>query len=123
MRVYQYQDYRAFMTDRIKSLPKAGRGELLRIARFAGIHTTNLSQALRGTKQLSLDQACLVADYFGLSDHETRYFLLLAQQDRAATPRLKQVIQVQLDELKKDANELVNVLRKDKDLSEYEKAV
>jgi hypothetical protein len=123
MRIYDYLDYRQFMHERIKSRPKAGRGELLKIAKHMNGHTTTLSQILGGTRQISLEQAASVCSYFGLGERESRYFLLMVQFERAGTPELKNIFRVQLDEIKKASNELVNLLPHDQTLSDQEKAI
>jgi transcriptional regulator with XRE-family HTH domain len=71
MRIFDYTDYRSFTVDTVKAMPKSGRGELLKIAEALGIHTSTLSHVLSGIKQLTLDQACSLADYFGLNDIES----------------------------------------------------
>lgn len=123
MRIFDYIDYRSFTVDSVKSMPKSGRGELLKIAEALGIHTSTLSHVLSGIKQLTLDQACALADYFGLGDLETEYFIKLVEMDRAGTDRFKSVLKLQLAKLKKQSRELSKVVPTKKSLSAEESAI
>src|SRR5687767_9229807 len=102
------EDYREYVRAKIQSRPKSGRGELMRIAKCLGIHTTTLSQILRGVRQLSGEQAFALAEYFGLNEEEARYFLLLVQYDRTGNQKLRSFLKKQLEEIEARAGELVH---------------
>jgi len=122
VKIYDFKDYREFLVDKIKAQPKGGRGELAKMARHIRIHTTSLSQILRGSRDLSQEQAVQVSQYFGLNERESRYFLLLVQYRRAGSADLKSLLERQLDEMKSESAELVHRFRADKSLSVEEKA-
>lgn len=123
MNIFQFEDFREYVFREIKSKPNGGRGELLKISKHAKLHTTSLSQILKGDRVISMEHALSLAEYFGLSEAETRYFLLLIQYDRAATKELKAHLKKQIDESKSEHTELVRVLNRDRVLSEHEKAL
>lgn len=112
-----------FIRETIQRMPRQGRGELLRLATYIGVHTSTLSQVLAFKKQFTLEQACLAAEFFGLNELETRYFLLLVNRDRAGTPLLKRNFETQLSELKSKSTELKDLLPQDRPLSQEEKAI
>jgi len=73
MNIFNYLSYREYLKVRIDALPGGGRGELLRIAKSVGIHSSILSQVFQGHRELTPEQAVAVADYFELTSIETRY--------------------------------------------------
>ncbi len=77
--IFKYDNYIKFLENYLSQLPKKGRGELNRIAQFAGVHPSLMSQVLSGSKNLSLEQAQLVAEYLGLTHLESEFFMTLVQ--------------------------------------------
>ena len=123
MKVYEFLDYREFVSKTVRSLPKSGRGEYLKIAKHLGIHTSTLSQVLGGSKQFTLDQACALSDYLELGELETQYLLLLVELGRAGTERLRVTLKKQLSKIKEQSRDLSKVIPGKKELSEEEKAI
>ena len=123
MKVFEFENYRAFVTQTVRALPKSGRGEFLKIAKHLAIHTSTLSQVLSGTKQFTLDQACGLADYFGLNELETQYLLHLVEFERAGTERLRATLQKQMARIKEQSRKLSAVVPGKRTLSEEEKAI
>ena len=122
MRIYDFESCHEFLAAWIRSCPSGGRGELSRLAKRCGIHTTTLSQILKGTRLLSAEQAVSICDYVGLSEQETKFFLLLLQRSRAGTPRLRELLDKEIRQALRSANELANVLPKDGELTKVEQA-
>jgi uncharacterized protein (TIGR02147 family) len=123
MTVFEFADYRAFILFRIERMPRRGRGELGRIARHLRLHTTTLSQIVRGTRQLSLEHGVLLCEYLGLGEAETGFFLLLIQWDRAGTPELRRLLKGQLDAIRKSKGELTRQLSAGATIPEDQQAV
>jgi uncharacterized protein (TIGR02147 family) len=123
MKIFEFTDYRGFVTQTVRSLPKSGRGEYMKIAKHLGIHTSTLSQVLSGTKQFTLDQACALADYLGFSELETQYLLTLAELERAGTERLRGTLKKQMARIKDQSRALSSVVPGKRTLSEEEKAI
>lgn len=89
MSIYNYQDYKKYLKDRIKNMPKKGRGFLLKLSQYLRVHPSLLSQVLSGKAELSLEQAKNITDYFGMNDVETEYFINLVEYERAGSKTLK----------------------------------
>lgn len=121
--IFEYDSYCAFVRAAVKRQERGGRGELLRLAKHAGVHTSTLSQILGGRKHFTFEQASLVADYLGLKKLETRFFLLLVHKERAGTNLLKKQVLLQIDELRKQEQLLVDIIPQDRPLNEEEKAI
>src|SRR5690242_4991269 len=123
MKILDFNNCRDFVTKTVRSLPKAGRGEFLKIAKHLGMHTSTLSQVLSGLKHFTLDQACLLADYFGLNELETQYLLHMVELERAGTERLRTTLKKQMARIKEQSRALSVVIPGKRKLSEPEKAV
>lgn len=121
--LYNFEDFRTFMRAKIGEMPKNGYGQSLKLAAYLGVHTTLVSQVLKGLKIFTLEQGALTAEFFGLSDDETEYFLLLIQIERAGNDSLKKNLQRQKEKIKIASKELVNRLSSEVNLSEEKKAI
>jgi uncharacterized protein (TIGR02147 family) len=93
-------DYRAAIRARIQSMPARGHGQLVKIARHLGVHPTLITQIFKGDKCLSPEHALLIAEYLGLSELETEYFLALVELDRAGHHKLKSRILARLEKIR-----------------------
>lgn len=123
MKIFEFDDYRIYVVQKVKSLPKGGRGELLKIANHLKIHTSTLSQVLGGSKNFTLDQACFLADYFGMNDLETQYLFRLIEMEKAGTERLRSQLQKQILQIKEQSRNLSLVVPGKRVLSEEQKAI
>lgn len=123
MSIFDYQNYRPYVLDRIKILPKRGRGELQKIARALSMHPSSISQVLKGQKRFTLEQACRLAAHFGLNELESDYLLNLTERERAGTRELQSSIDRRLNKIRELASQLVNRLPRDQILSEENKAL
>jgi uncharacterized protein (TIGR02147 family) len=121
--IFDFEDYRKFAIASIKSMPKKGYGQYRKLATHLGIHTTLVSQIFKGGKSLNLEQAFGVCDFFGLTDLEIEYFLLLVQIERSGHQKLRSHFLKQLKDLKKKSSNLVNRLSNESILSEQDKAL
>ncbi len=85
--IFQYSDYKLFIIDFGKK--NEGRGFFLRLSKKLGVHPTLLSHIFKGEKNLSLDQAYKLSGIIELNFHETEFFLLLINYERAFDRELK----------------------------------
>ena len=123
MKVFEFNDYRKFVRSKIEALPRRGRGEFRKIAHYLRVHTTLISQIIRGGKAPTLEQAYGFSRYFGLTTLETEYFLCLIQIEKAGTQDLKLFLTNQLKELNAKGMSLANRLPQDKIMSEPDRAI
>lgn len=120
--VFHYDDYKIFVADTLKGLPRNGHGQMRLIAEKLRVHTTLISHIFRGSKNLTPEQACALCDFLKLPPLDTDYFLALVELQRAGTRDLRNVIQRRLRHLRDQSLELVKRLPQDRMLSEEEKA-
>ena len=89
IRAHKFNNYKQFLLNLIESYPKRGRGLFLKIASYLNVHSTLISQVLRGSKDFTLEQAFKVAEFFALNRLDTDYFLTLVQLEKAGSHDLK----------------------------------
>jgi uncharacterized protein (TIGR02147 family) len=120
---FEFDNYRKFLTKRLKEMPKKGYGQMSRLAVYLGVHSTLVSQVLKQHKSFSTDQAALVAEFFGLNELESEYFILLVQIERAGNTAAKNHYTKQLQRVLEHANTISHRVRVDAELSEEQRAV
>jgi uncharacterized protein (TIGR02147 family) len=100
--IYDYPDYRDFLSDYIHSLPKKGRGFKKDLAEYLLCQTTHISQVLSKKTNLTLDQGVRVIDFIPLTEEEKKFFMILLNQIRAGSVALKEFYETErLDFLQK----------------------
>jgi uncharacterized protein (TIGR02147 family) len=123
MSLFESGNYKTAVLELIEQMPKQGYGQFRKIAEHLNVSSVIVSQVFKGNRDLSQEQAFDLAAYFGFSDLETRYFLLLVQKERAGNHKLKKYFEAQLSEIREKSKELKNRVRKDTELSESTKAI
>jgi uncharacterized protein (TIGR02147 family) len=119
MALFECRTYIEFLTERAANQ----HGALLRLANQSGVHPSVISQVMKGKRDLTLEQAMAVAQYFELSGKETSHFLLLVQEARAGTPALKKVMRFQVEESRAANARLAERVKPERALSLDQKAV
>jgi uncharacterized protein (TIGR02147 family) len=122
MSIFNHSDYKAYIRQRMLQMPRKGRGEVLRIAQALSVHSTLISQILNGAKDFTLEQGYGVCTHFGLTGIEADYLLTMIQIERAGTAVLKKYFRDKLKKLKQDSLQMSKRMKRDRELSEDEKA-
>ncbi len=94
--LYNHKDYKSYIE---ASLKLRGHGAKKKLATFADIQESFLSQVLRADAELSLEQGDKVNQFFEHTSEEAHYFLLLIQKRRAGTASLKSYFQHMIDDI------------------------
>ena len=123
IKLYHYENYKDYVNDWVRSHPNSGRGKYLEISKYLSIHTTLTSQIFKGQRDLNLDQAFHLCQYFGFSELETDYFLTLVQIDLAASFKLKEFYQEKLTKLQSELSQFKNQIKKKITLGDEQKAL
>src|SRR2546430_13286005 len=87
--LFEFTEYKQYVQNWLKNMPKNGHGQLSRIAKHLNISSVSVSHIFNGPRELSEEQAVELAEFFGFSELESEYFLLLVQLERAGTHKLK----------------------------------
>lgn len=122
MNVFETEDYRQIIKARLAQKPKGGYGQLSKLADAIGVSSTFISQVYAGTKEFSLEQAVLAAEYIGLNNREKEYFILIVQKARAGHPALTSLLDQQIQRFKQVSKEVASHMPEFKTLDEATKA-
>lgn len=122
MNIFEATDYKAYVLEYIQTSPNRGWGELSRMAQHMGVHTTLLSHVLKGTKNLSAEQADALCSYMNLPHLESEYFMCLVETARAGSPGLRARIEKRMKSIRTSSLSLSNRVLKDRALTEEERA-
>jgi hypothetical protein len=88
MRIWEFTEYRPYLMDRLGG-EGSRTGLRKRLADHIPVHTTFVSQVLKGRAEFSLEQGEAVNEFLGHTDDESEYFILLLLKDRAGDRRLR----------------------------------
>ncbi len=123
MNLFEFEDYKVWVNARIQSLPKSGRGQYKRIAEHLSVNATIVTQVFNGDRELTPEQAVLLADYFALSKIETRFLLLLVNFSRAGSHLYKKNLKEEILEVREQAREIKNRVQQDQVLTDEAKSI
>lgn len=101
MNFYQYYEYKSIVRDYLKTpLMKKRRKNWSALGKFLNVNSSNLSRIFSGERDLSLDQAYGVCDFFSWEEMESDYFLFLVMRSRAQSESFRKKIDKKLDRLR-----------------------
>mgnify|MGYP003393308644 CR=1 FL=1 len=123
MKIYQFDNYKAFLTDAIENMPKKGRGIARKLAEYLTVHPTMISQVLNGPKHLSQEQGYKTCEFLVLGEDEARYFINLLSFEKAGTVNLKEFYRKQLKEQKDKAKKVSSHVAEVTQISDKEAAI
>jgi len=116
LEISSYDSYKSYLIDWLNSQPKK-RGLKLKLAAAMTSPPSHLSQVMRGTSHLTLEQAEAANRFFGHNREESHGFLLLVQMERAGTPTLRRYFRAQLEDFRKSRLILKNRISEESKLS------
>src|ERR1700758_4028313 len=88
MRIWDHTNYRQYLLARLGE-EGSRTGLRKKLAEAIPVHTTFVSQVLKGRAEFSLEQGEAVNAFLEHTEDEGEYFLLLLMQDRAGSGKLK----------------------------------
>ncbi|MDG0817220.1 TIGR02147 family protein [Bdellovibrio svalbardensis] len=112
--VYEYKDYKKFITDWIANGPHKGRGLRKQLAEAVGCQTAFITHVLGGDYHFSLEQAESCARWMGLNELDSEFLLLLVMHKRAGSKGLQKIFQKQISQKREEHS----VLKKRVNISE-----
>lgn len=99
--IFEFTDYKLYVRARIEAEGERSWGAIRRLAEAAGCQRSYLSQVLRGSAQLTPDQAYGLARHWGLDELGSEYFLALVERDRAASRAFREHLEARLSALRR----------------------
>lgn len=122
MNIFEFINYKKYVNERIGHMPKKGHGQYRKMSNFLEVNSVNVSQIFKGDRDLTIEQACELCEFFGLSELEGQYFVAMVEHERAGTHKLKKMIVKRLDEISEKSQDLKSRLKQEKQLSEEAKS-
>lgn len=89
MNIFDYDDYKAYVRDRITAMPGKGRGEMKRLAEAIRVSPSTLSLVFSGPRDLTPEQALELGATMGLSESALEYLVLLVERSQAGSEKLR----------------------------------
>jgi uncharacterized protein (TIGR02147 family) len=123
MNIFEYDNYKQLVRERLKTFPRKGHGQYLRIAKLLNIHTTMVTHIFKGDSNLSVEQALKLSEYFAFSPLENDYFVTLVHLERASNSQSRAYFGNQISLLKARALNLSERLQAKKALNESDQAI
>ncbi len=123
MDIFEFDNFRNFLKESLKSMPNQGHGFGKKIAQAADMSTAFFSQVLSGKRLLSLEQASLISDFLQLTPLQSDYFLVLVQLDRAGNESLRKKTRSQMLQIRKTAQAVANRFTQTSEISEQDKPI
>lgn len=106
--IFEYLDYKIWVKDRIARMPKKGRGQFTALAKHLNTSTANITLIFKGTRNLTLEQAALLSDYFELSKSERRYLILLVNFYRSKSHFHRTLLEEEMSDLRKQESPIMS---------------
>lgn len=107
MRIFDYDDYKAFLRDQAAASAEGKRGNHARLARWAACQPSYLSQVLaQAKKHLTLDQMMGICEGVAAGPLETDYLLTLLEQARSTHPALSAHLGRRRERIRKQGGKL-----------------
>jgi uncharacterized protein (TIGR02147 family) len=115
--VENYRDILKDLTSRRR------RGELSKISHYLNVAPTIVSNVLSGARDLTIDQAFLVSDYFEFGEKERDYFITAVQKARSPNEKLSDYWSEKLKEIKASSETVQQKSKSSKELPDSVKAI
>lgn len=103
--VYNYDDYKVFFNELIRSKKNNGRGLYSKIAKYLGVSNVLVSQVLNGDRNFVRDKVFNLCLFFELSELETDYVLSLYEANVAVSGKHRDFLMGRLKKLKAEIME------------------
>ena len=121
--IYDYDNYKNYINDRIINSPSKGRGIKLKISEYLSCQTAFISQVLNGQTNFSLEQGVRLNKFFDHTKEESRFFILLIQLGRAGSAELSEFYKDELKEISDKRSDLKNRMNIKKILKKVDQQV
>lgn len=123
MSIFNFTNYRHYLSEYIAHLPNKGRGQISKIASSIKIQPTLMSMILSGNRDLSIEHAIELSGYLEHTEIEAEYFILLVQLERSGTHKLKTHFKKKIEKLKSESTKILNRFDHEKRLSNEEQSI
>jgi uncharacterized protein (TIGR02147 family) len=123
MSLFEVDDYKPALQVILADRRKTHKGLSRKLAEHLGVHPTMVSQVITGSKDFTEEQMILVCEFFGLAKLESQYLLVILQQARAGSKKLKDYFEEMKLQIRRQALQVSQRVPRDRQLSEIEKSI
>lgn len=123
VQIFEYKNYKQYINDRLDEIDGEGRGARSRFSESIGCQSAYTAQVLRGTAHFNQEQGEEINQFFGHSDYESVYFLLILQFSRAGTTKLKSRLNAQIETALKARLQIKNRIESTAELEEHHRTI
>jgi len=116
MRIWEFTSYREYLEDKLGQ-EGSRTGLRKKMAAAIPVHTTFVSQVLKGRAEFSLEQAESINAFLGHTDDEGEYFILLLLKDRAGSDKLKKRFERKIQLMRDERLNIKNRLQAENKIS------
>jgi uncharacterized protein (TIGR02147 family) len=120
---FKEKSYKDLLSNIILDKPKSGRGIAKALAQHLNSSSVAVSQILKGDRDLSDEQAYKTSLFFGFTELETKYFLKLVTQNKAANFEYRGFLENELKKIRLEAKKVKSRYKNYKELKEVDKAI
>lgn len=120
MSIWDFESYKHYLMNKLG--PEGTRSGLRKkLAESIPVHTTFVTQVLKGKNDFSLEQAESINSFFDHTDDEAEYFILLILKDRSTNPRLKKRFEKKIRSMRDERLNIQNRLKVDDSISQKDR--
>lgn len=116
MRIWEWTDYRQYLFARLGA-EGSRTGQRKALADFIPVHTSFVSQVLKGRADFSLEQAEAINHFLKHTEDEGQYFILLLLMERAGSQALRQRFFRQIEEMRSQRLDIKSRLEAEGEIS------
>ncbi len=120
MRIFEFENYREYLEFRLDA-DGARSGLRKKMAEFIPVHTTYVSQVLKGRAEFSLEQAELINEFLEHSEDECEFFTLLLLRDRSHHSKLKRRFDIKIKTMRDERLKIKNRLSQTQEISQKDR--
>jgi uncharacterized protein (TIGR02147 family) len=121
--IYEFENYKNYLKNFEESQGTFIKGFRSKLAAEMSCQSGYVTHVLNGHAHFSLEQAYRIRSFLGQSEAESKYFLQMVHLARAGTNELKNLMHVELLQLKETQQNLKNRVGESKALTEKDQAV
>jgi len=122
MSIFEADDYKLILKALVEQKKKQEKGLLSKMAAYLGVNPSLVSQVLSGPKDFTEVQLILVCEFLGLGKLESQYLLTLVQISRAGSVKLKEIYLENLNQIRKQTQEVAKRIPEHRKLNDHEQA-
>ena len=120
MNIFKENDYKAILKHLFRNSKVKGLSR--KLAEYLGVHATLVSQVISGEKNFTEEQIFSVCEFLGIPELESEYILMLLKIERAGSKKIRDHYIGKKNEIQNRALQISERIKKDRKLSDAEKA-